>query len=162
MLSEARMEPEIDPAWHLMPKDQIDRVLGQDVCDIDPGFLGFTDIYFALAGIIPKHWTIIDFGCAYAPQSLIFREHKAYVGVDASECERFSGPNTTHYRMTTAQFIEEHGAEFDRKITFAICSYVPPWYGHNSREVVRQNFDNVFTFYPAGSPRPIIGEPRHD
>lgn len=147
----AREPDGIDPAWHMMPAGQIDRVFNQDMCEIDPYFLGFTDIYLALASIIPTHWTVIDFGCAYAPQAIIFQKHKAYIGVDASECERFSAPNTTHYCMTTADFIAEHGPAIDRRTAFAICSYVPLWYGHNSRELVRQNFEHVFTYYPHGT-----------
>lgn len=140
----------LDPALHLVPQDQLDRVFRQDMCDIDPEFLGFTQIYIALATIIPKHWTIVDLGCAFAPQAFIFKSHKAYVGVDPGERERFSAPNTRHYEMTTGQFIERHGSEFDRRTTFAICSYVPPWFGENSREIVRGAFTNVFTFYPSG------------
>ncbi len=143
---------EIDPAWHMMPEDQADRVFGQKMCDISPEFLGFTNIYIALAGIIPRHWTIVDLGCAYAPQAMIFRDHKAYHGVDASECERFCAPNTTHYKMTIADFIEAHGAAFDADRTFAICSYVPPWYRTDNLRLARENFKNVFTYYPASDP----------
>lgn len=142
----------LDPAWHLMPEDQIDRVLGQDMCDIAPEFLGFTNVYFALASIIPKHWTIVDLGCAYAPQAFIFKDHKAYIGVDASECERFSAPNTTHYRMTIADFLARHSGDFAKETTFAICSYVPDWYSANNRELARSHFPNGFTYYPAHDP----------
>lgn len=145
---------EIDPAWEMMPRDQIDRVLGQEQCDIDPSFLGFTDIYLALATIIPKHWTIIDLGCAYAPQAIIFAKHKAYIGVDLPSDqgrERFSAANTTHYSMSIAEFIEKHAAEFDHARTFAICSYVPPWHNDNL-ELARHAFKNVFTYYPASDP----------
>lgn len=145
-------EVEIDPAWHLMPPDQIDRVLGQEICDIAPEFLGFTDIYLALASIIPKHWTVIDLGCAYAPQAIIFRDHKAYIGVDAGGGERFHAPNTTHHTMTIADFIAEHGTSFDQDRTFAICSYVPPWFGSNNLKLARESFKNVFTYYPASDP----------
>jgi hypothetical protein len=43
-----RVARAIDPAYHLLPPDQVDRVFGQKMCDIDPEFLGFTDIYFRL------------------------------------------------------------------------------------------------------------------
>lgn len=146
-------EPEIDPAWELMPKDQIERVLGQEMCDIDASFLGFTDIYLALAKIIPTFWTIIDLGCAYAPQAIIFSGHKAYIGVDLGEGrERFSAPNTTHYNMTNAEFVEKHATEFDQELTFAICSYVPPWYDCDSLKLARETFRNVFTYYPGPDP----------
>lgn len=139
---------EVDAAWEIMPPDQIDRVLRQEECDIEPGFLGFTDVYFALASIIPLHWTIVDLGCAYAPQAIIFAKHKAYVGVDISGCEKFSASNTTHYTMSIADFIERHAASFDQDRTFAVCSYVPPWH-HDNTQMVRHAFRNVFVYYPA-------------
>lgn len=147
---------EIDPVWHLMPPDQIDRVLRQDMCDIGPEFLGFTDIYLALAKIIPTYWTVVDLGCAFAPQAIIFRDHKAYIGVDAGVGERFSAPNTTHYTMTIADFIAEHAASLDKELTFAICSYVPPWYGTDNLRLTREAFKNVFTYYPARDPNERI------
>lgn len=152
---------ELDPVWHLMPEDQIDRVFRQDMCDIAPEFLGFTNVYLALAGLIPRHWTIVDLGCAYAPQAHIFRDHKAYIGVDVSAGERFSAPNTTHYQMTIADFIEAHGASFDQDRTFAICSYVPSWYRSDNLRLAREHFRNVFTYYPASDPseRPFCIRP---
>lgn len=145
------MYAEIDPAWELMPPDQIEAVLGQDGCDIDPAFLGFTDIYFALASIIPHHWTVVDLGCAYAPQAIIFANHKAYVGVDIGSHQRFTAPNTTHYTMPISAFINERASRFDQDRTFAICSYVPPWHADNM-SLVRAAFKNVFTYYPASDP----------
>lgn len=147
----ARTE-EIDPAYHLIPTEQLGRVFGQEMCDIDGSFLGFTEIYFALAGIVPKHWTIVDLGCAYSPQAFIFKDHKAYIGVDLYAKERFKAPNTTHYNMPISKFIEAHGPEFDQDTTFAICSYVPPWHDDNMA-LARQHFKNVFTYYPAKTPR---------
>lgn len=153
--------PDIDPAWEMMPADQIDRVLSQDMCEIGPEFLGFTHIYFALASIIPKYWTVVDLGCAYAPQALIFQHHKAYIGVDVSTKERFSAPNTTHHDMTIADFVAKHGADFDQDRTFAICSYVPNWFRENTRELTQACFKNVFTFYPASDPsKPSIFDRR--
>jgi hypothetical protein len=157
MAEETRKQRYIDPAYHLLPQDQLDRVFGQDMCDIDPEFLGFTDIYFALAGVIPKHWTIVDLGCAYAPQAFIFKDHKAYIGVDAGEGrERFSADNTTHCEMKISDFCAKHAGQLDQKTTFAICSYVPTWYGDNPRELARANFENVFTYYPSGGRAPLI------
>ena len=141
---------EADPALHLIPDDQLDRVMGQHICDIDPSFLGFTEIYFALASIIPKHWTVVDLGCAYSPQAFIFKDHKSYVGVDLYAKERFSAPNTIHFEMPIEAFISEHGQNFDMDTTFAICSYVPPWHGDNMG-MVRRHFKNVFTYYPASA-----------
>lgn len=143
------MNTRIDPAFGLLPADQVERVFNQEMCDIDSEFLGFTKVYLALASIIPKHWTIVDLGCAYSPQAFIFRDHKAYIGVDLGLAkERFEAPNTTHHTMPIAEFIENHRADFDQKTTFAICSYVPPWH-HDNTALTRANFENVFTYYPA-------------
>lgn len=143
--------PEIDPAFHLIPKDQIDRVLDQDMCDIGPEFLGFTEVYEALANIIPLHWTVIDLGCAYAPQAFFFARHKKYVGVDLYVKERFFAPNSVFYTMLISQFVEQIAPSFDQSTTFAICSYVPPWHDDNNA-LVRAAFKNLFTYYPAGNP----------
>jgi hypothetical protein len=144
-------EPEIDPILHLMPEDQLERVFNVAMCDIAPEFLGFTDIYQHLAAIIPLHWTIVDLGCAYAPQAWLFKDHKAYVGVTLTEIERFHAPNTTHYTMPIREFLQMHLPKFDQDTTFAICSYVPPWHDDN-RKLAREAFKNVFTYYPAGGP----------
>lgn len=133
----------------VIPQEQLDRVFDQDMCDIDPEFMGFTEIYEALASIIPLHWTIVDLGCAYSPQAFIFRHHKAYVGVDAGVKERFSAPNSTHHSMSIQEFVETKLADFNQETTFAICSYVPPWGGDNMK-MARDSFKNVFTYYPAG------------
>ncbi|NTG73324.1 hypothetical protein G6M02_08280 [Agrobacterium rhizogenes] len=157
MIERATITPDpLDPAIHLIPKEQLDRVFSQRDCDIDPTFLGFTNIYLALAGIIPKHWTVVDLGCALAPQAFIFKDHTAYIGVDFGETERFSASNTTHYMMNIENFISTHIGDFDLNTTFAICSYVPPWGGDNMARV-RSAFKNVFTYYPAGSPHYIFG-----
>lgn len=138
----------LDPIYNLMPNDQCVRVFGQDMCDIDATFLGFTAIYQALASIIPLHWDVIDFGCAYSPQAHLFKEHSSYHGVDFLTKERFSAPNTKHYEMTVEDFIHHEAKRFDKRTTFAICSYVPDWGGDN-RGMVRAAFENVFIFYPA-------------
>jgi hypothetical protein len=143
---------DIDPAWEMMPRDQIERVLGQEYCDIEPAFLGFTDVYLMLAAIIPRHWTIVDLGCAYAPQAILFANHKSYVGVDISDCEKFSAPNSKHYTMPIADFIEQHSASFDQQRTFGICSYVPPWHGSDNIDIARRAFRHVFTYYPSSDP----------
>ena len=131
-----------------IPKEQMKKVLSQDMCDIDGDFLGFTDVYEHLAAIIPSHWTIIDLGCAYAPQAWIFKDHKEYVGVDISDCVKFAALNTKHLTMSIKDFCEKHAKEYDQDETFAICSYVPPW-GADNMKISRHYFKNVFTYYPS-------------
>lgn len=142
----------LDPIYHILPQDQLDRVFGQRRVDIDPTFLGFTKVYMALASIIPKHWTIVDLGCSYAAQSILFKDHQSYIGVDMGEGERFTTENTTHHVMPIWEFIEEHADSLDMETTFAICSYVPPWRNDNML-LARTAFKNVFTYYPAKTPK---------
>lgn len=130
-----------------LPNDQLDRVFNQTEVDIDGSFLGFVDIYWHLSVIIPRHFTVVDLGCAYAPQAFFFEDHARYIGVDCGDHERFAAKNTTHYTMTIDAFLKKYGAEVDKEESFAICSYVPPWHGDN-RRMVRELFSNLFVYYP--------------
>jgi hypothetical protein len=134
---------------NILPKDQIERVLNQKYCDIDLNFLGFTDIYENLSKIIPKHFTVIDLGCAYNPQCFYFTEHKQFVAVDISECEKFKSDNCLIFQKSIEDFILENIKDYNLDETFAICSYVPPWGGDN-REMARKAFKNIFVYYPHG------------
>lgn len=153
-MSEAFYDGPVDTIFHLMPEDQLAKVFDQDMVDIDPTFLGFTEIYQSLALIIPKHWTVVDLGCAYAPQSHLFKHHAAYIGVDLGHKERFSASNSVFYEMSIKQFIDEHASALDMNTTFAICSYVPPWYDDN-RKLTRETFSNAFVYYPSGERGPF-------
>ncbi len=136
-----------------LPADQIEHVFsGTASCEIDPEFLGFVGIYKNLSEIIPKHFTVIDLGCAYAPQAFYFEDHKAYIGVDAGARRRFSADNTTHYTETIQSFIarREHEAP-----CFAICSYVPNWHGFK-KSMIGEAFEDCFVFYPKGSPKKAL------
>lgn len=150
LIEELIADPEAAP--------QIDRVLASGSGDIDAEFLGFTDIYQHLSQVIPKHFTVVDLGCAYAPQAFYFRNHRAYIGVDLPmpehPIERFSFKNSRFYLMPIKDYIAVEvvlNKEFDLDTAFAICSYVPSWVGDNS-EMVRRAFKNCFVFYPAGDP----------
>lgn len=160
-MTEAFYDGPLDPIFHLMPDDQLTRVFDQDMVDIDPEFLGFTAIYQSLAAIIPKHWTVVDLGCAYAPQSHLFKDHAAYIGVDLLPKERFSAANSTFYDMTIKHFIDQHAGRLNKDTTFAICSYVPPWQDDN-RALARAAFHNLFVYYPCGGTRPFIKKPWDD
>lgn len=141
-----------------IPPEQMTRVLDAGSGDIDDTFLGFTDVYEHLAAIIPKHWTIVDLGCAYAPQAWIFADHARYVGVNLDEIVHFEAPNSHFHICSIERFIAEHAHEFDLNTTFAICSYVPPWGGDNM-EMTRRAFKNCFVYYPA-SPDSIRVKPK--
>ncbi len=109
----------------LIPKDQIDTVLGQEWCDIDLSFLGFVTTYKYLSMLIPKNFTVINLGCAYNPQCYYFKDHKRYIAVDASKCLKFKAENCDIFEMTIHQFIESYKTQFDINETFVICNYVP-------------------------------------
>jgi len=135
--------------WKKLPEDQINAVInGNKYCDIEPAFLGFVSTYLLLSFLIPKHFTVIDLGCAYAPQCFYFSDHKQYIGVDLSVENRFHTDNSIMYIMSISDFIEDYIELFDLDTTFAICNYVPDWRNDNM-ELVRENFRNVFVFYPA-------------
>ena len=133
----------------LIPQEQIDRVFDQKYCDIDIEFMGFIDIYKKLSEIIPKHFTVVDLGCAYNPQCFYFKDHKKYIAVDISDCEKFKSDNCEIFNKSIEDFIKEDISDLNLNETFAICSYVPPWGGDN-RKMVREAFQNQFIYYPHG------------
>jgi len=133
-----------------LPKEQAYEVFDQDMVDIEPCFLGFVNFYERLSEIIPKHFTVIDLGCAYNPQCFFFTEHKQYIAVDISDCKKFRSDNCIIYEESIEDFIKNRLHSFLLEETFAICSFVPDW-GGNNIEMVRKSFKNVFTYYPHGS-----------
>jgi len=138
-----------------LPKKQVKEVFNQPMCDIDPSFLGFIDIYYYLSKMIPKHWAIIDLGCAYNPQSWYFRNHKQYIAVDDGKIKRFRPKNCVIYNMPIHKFIDDVldgliSKVINIKQTFAICSYV------NNDLLIRQNFINLFMYYPDGGFEPVF------
>lgn len=131
-----------------IPEEQRRAVFDQKDLDLDITFLGFLDIYEKLSQIIPKHFTIIDFGCSYNAQAYFFANHKELISVDIDPCVKFQPPNNKIFDMSIEDFIKQHGRSFKKKETFAICSYVPKW--HNGMELIRSNFENMFIYYPHG------------
>jgi hypothetical protein len=127
--------------------EQIEEVFKQDEVEILPDFLGFIATYYYLSKIIPLHFTVIDFGCGYNAQSFYFKNHKHYIGVDGwPGIKRFQAPGTDFYECHISEFIKNN--KFDVDSVFAICSYVPDW-NYRNRELVKENFSNVFIFYPS-------------
>ena len=137
-----------DNLLSLIPKSEMKRVLNQEHCDIDPTFMGFIDIYFHLSKIIPKHFTVVDLGCAYNPQCYFFKDHKKYVGVDYGSLERFKSINCEIFEKTISDFLKYDAGEFDPDETFYICSFVPPW-GDDNQQLARIYSKNCFCFYPS-------------
>ena len=139
-----------------IPKEELKRVLSQDLCDIDCEFIGFLKPYWCLSRIIPKDWTIFDFGCSYNPQCYFFDNHLAYHAIEPidqnGQCsELFNTKNTIIHRCTTGQFVKNTlptlNVDMDR--SFAIVNNVPNWYGEDSMRLIRETFKNCYTFYIA-------------
>ena len=117
-------------------------VLEQKMCDIDGTFLGFVDTYYYLSKLIPKSWTIVDFGCAYNPQAYYFLEHRAFIGVDIGIIKRFHFKNTDLYNGTIADYLAQKPPI---EKVFAICNNVPS----AEKEMVRHYYPNCFIYYVA-------------
>lgn len=137
-----------------IPQKEKDRVFGQKLCDIDGEFVGFIEPYEALSRLIPKDWTIFDFGCGYNPQCYFFNEHKAYYAIEpvSEECDEiFCAKNTIIHRCTTGEFLKNTFPKLNLHINkcFAIVNNVPNWYDEDSIKLVHDVFRNCYTFYIA-------------
>lgn len=136
--------------WNLIPTEEKE-MLQDNIGEMCSGFLGFCDTYYHLSKLIPKDWTVIDFGSANNPQSYFFTGHKEYIAVNPTspndeENGMFCPPNCRIYRMTTGEFLQK--VEYPKEKVFAICNYVPNWHGENSMALVRSHFNNCYTFFP--------------
>lgn len=114
-------------------KANINRVFSYEECDIDFEFIGFLHSYKDLSERLPKDFTIIDIGAAYAMQSEYFKDFKNYIAVEPSNPEEAMSIqlNMDVFSMTGEEFIktmlprlQEMGC-VDLDKTFCICSYVP-------------------------------------
>lgn len=134
--------------------DQLQRVLAWPLCDIEPMFLGFVHTYEKLAREIPRDWTVLDLGCAYAAQSWFFRKHKAYVGVDFLEAAaRFQFANGKIITGDIRRFLDlyESGGSGIAAPVFAILNYVPAPADVTRR--VERLFPHRYVYYPESSVR---------
>lgn len=144
----------------LIPDEEWERVLKSDASaeincnDMTCG----RGTYYMLSKMIPKDWTVIDFGCAYDAQSYLFQEHARHIAIEPvcqQDCstfefhfEFFKAPNTELLFMTGQDFIEKELPKMHLNLdkTFAICNYVP---SGACNLMVRETFKNTWTFYPA-------------
>lgn len=143
----------------IIPEDEYEDKLSQYMCELEPSFLGFIEQYHALSKVIPKHYTVIDFGCYMAAQCYFFRNHEKYIGVDSDnmmgeseKLERFKTDNAVHHKSKIQDFIKNMGDK-DTSTTFAICNYVPD---EEAQKMVREKFSNCFVFYPHGFEHKIV------
>lgn len=143
----------------LIPKQDWERVMDSDTSvEIDENSLmcgGAT--YYYLSRMIQREWTVIDIGASYGAQSYLFQNHARYIAVEPAPknygkfvLDYFVADGTERYTMTAKAFIEEILPTLDLDInkTFAICNYVPDWYGQSAQELVRKTFKNLFVYYP--------------
>lgn len=137
----------LDEIKSLIPSEQYAEIMGQDMFELDCEFMGFLDIYKPLSLLIPKEYTVIDFGCNLAAQCFFFANHKKYIGVDLCELKRFHTDNTEHFTKSIQDFIKNDFPKMkgNNLAYCAICSYVPDT---EATELVRRTFQNVFCFYP--------------
>lgn len=113
--------------------------------DIACDFLGFVSTYFYLAKIIPLDYTVIDFGCAYAPQSYYFRYHKQYIGIDYSLPKtHFYEKNSVFYGLDCLTFIDKNF--YNNGKQFAICNYAIC--NKNLLNLIKVSYQNCYVFYP--------------
>lgn len=140
----------LDEIKKLIPRAQYDEIMSQDMCELEFDFMGFLDVYKPLSLLIPKGYTIIDFGCYLAAQCFFFAEHKKYIGVDNCTLKRFHTDNAAHYTKSIQDFIKDDFPKLqgDNLEYCAICSYVPDF---EATEMVRKTFQNVFCFYPTSA-----------
>lgn len=137
-----RLIKELDKVY----PEQTDKIFNHKYCDIDGEFLGFLEPYYYLAKIIPKKDVVYDFGCAFAPQSWYFRNHKKYVGICPSGVPHWEMPNSEFHIMTAQEFLDKYlDTEVLKKVSFAICNAVPDW---KAQEQIKMKFQNVFNMYP--------------
>lgn len=134
----------------LIPKDEIEKREGT-LGEFYTEFVGFVDIYYYLSKVIPKDYTIIDFGAGHNSQGYFFTEHKKYIAVNpisgiAEDDGMFCPPNCEIYRITTGEFLQK--VDYPKSKVFAICNYVPNWYGEDSISLVKDHFRCCYTFYP--------------
>lgn len=147
------VKEELDDIFNYLPIEEADRLFKKNYRmsgNVDYTHMGFTNVYKSLLDVVPKHYTIIDLGCCYAPQCYYFKDYRKYIGVDEDDEERFATENTTHYTMTIQNFISEvlPCLKLDLRQCFAICSYVPDF---EATELARKTFPNILVYYPAGT-----------
>ena len=148
-LPEYSCEPLNNYLYGLIPKDEWWRVSKE--AEISPEFSCFADTYYHLSQVIPKDYTVIDFGAAYNAQAYFFTKHKKFIAVNpysaAGDNGMFKPNNCEIYRMTTGEFLQKE--DYPKNKVFAICNFVPNWHGENSIDLIHKKFQNVYTFYPS-------------
>ena len=108
--------------------------------------LGDMREYYLLAEVIPRSFTVIDFGCGKNAQSYLFTRHRRYCAVDTGR-QMFRAPGTSFFQMTAENFIRHElpRLQLDMHRTFAICSNATGRDHGNPGMLARMNFLNMYT-----------------
>lgn len=147
--------------YEKIPKDQLYKFRG-DLVEIDHTFMAFLESYEPIAELVPKDFTIIDFGCYMAAQSFLFEDFNKYIGVDnfenyypfktdqediQSTPDRFISKNSKHFIMDIGEFLDKYSNELKKNSdkVYAICSFVP---GYESFfDKITETFPNCLITY---------------
>lgn len=90
--------------------DYVNSCINNSRSDIGWDFLGFIDDYINLSKIITKEHIIVDVGCAWGLQHIIFKDYAGYIGIDESlKCKPFTN---------NAKFIKGKFRDVINKIDF--------------------------------------------
>ena len=162
---------------NLIPRTEMNRVFTESYsasAEIDPSFLCFDEPYQMATCAADKDNIIIDFGCAYAPQSYYFKHCSAYIGVDLpmpmpsdplmlykfKPETRFTPDNASFYIMTIQKFLKEVYPTLDipKEKVIAICSAVPD---KEAQELVKQTFPVHYVWYPGQIAESTLPSPIH-
>lgn len=123
----------------------VSKLLCQDYSEHSPDFLGFISHYWKMSNIIPKNKQIVDVGCNVGFQSLFFKNHHSYIGIDPMEINRrFYSGRSHHYRGHVADhsYFEERNISKD---SFCFCVAVP---SNEAQQASMEYFDNYYVWYP--------------
>jgi hypothetical protein len=142
---------EAQKVLQMIGREESNRLFSWKECELDPSFIGFLDNYKDLEESVPKDYTIIDFGCYMAFQSVYFKDHACYIGVEPNVPVKYRvNADAVHYKMTAQEFIKDtlpclirNGLDLQK--TFVISSAVP------DREVwqmIEETFPNYRIAYP--------------
>lgn len=136
--------------YQMIPRSELDRVFeGTASAELGRDFLCFEKPYKLASMIVPKTWTIVDLGCAYAAQAYYFTHHKKYVAVDnysENDYFRFQTDNMEFFNMSIQKFLSTHHF-VDLERIFAICSAVPD---EEAQKLAIETFPNHYVWYPGG------------
>lgn len=145
----------------IIPKEEINRVFRDSEsasAEIDLSFLCFEDYYEEVRKNTSLDTTILDLGCAYAPQCWYFKDYTQYIGVDYPFMNnvRFQTENTTFYLMSIQEFIKNilPTLDLDLSKTVAICSMVPD---KEALELVKEIFLRHYVVYPTLTEKSVTG-----